>query len=313
MTDRLQLFAGNSNLPLAGRISEYLDIPVSKAIVGRFPDGEVRIKVEDDVRGSDAFLLQSVCHPVNENLVELLIFIDCLKRASASRVTAVIPYFGYARQDRKDEGRVPISAKLVADLITAAGAERVLTIDLHSTQIQGFFNIPVDHLYGSAVLIQHYQDMAIDDLVLVAPDVGKSRLVSTYARRLGAAFAIVDQRRLSPETAEVLAIVGSDVQGKNLLIIDDIVSTAGKLAQAVKVLKERGAKDIYVGATHAVFSGDAPDKLLSAPIKKVVVTDTIPLRDQRLKEKVEVVSVGGLLGEAIRRIHENLSVSSLFD
>lgn len=313
MTDRLQLFAGNSNLPLAGRISEYLDIPVSKAIVGRFPDGEVRIKVEDDVRGSDAFLLQSVCHPVNENLVELLIFIDCLKRASASRVTAVIPYFGYARQDRKDEGRVPISAKLVADLITAAGAERVLTIDLHSTQIQGFFNIPVDHLYGSAVLIKHYQDMKIDDLVLVAPDVGKSRLVSTYARRLGAAFAIVDQRRLSPETAEVLAIVGSDVQGKNLLIIDDIVSTAGKLAQAVKVLKERGAKDIYVGATHAVFSGDAPDKLLSAPIKKVVVTDTIPLRDQRLKEKVEVVSVGELLGEAIRRIHENLSVSSLFD
>jgi len=313
MTDRLQLFAGNSNLPLAGRISEYLDIPVSKAIVDRFPDGEVRIKVEDDVRGSDAFLLQSVCHPVNENLVELLIFIDCLKRASASRVTAVIPYFGYARQDRKDEGRVPISAKLVADLITAAGAERVLTIDLHSTQIQGFFNIPVDHLYGSAVLIKHYQDMAIDDLVLVAPDVGKSRLVSTYARRLGAAFAIVDQRRLSPETAEVLAIVGSDVQGKNLLIIDDIVSTAGKLAQAVKVLKERGAKDIYVGATHAVFSGDAPDKLLSAPIKKVVVTDTIPLRDQRLKEKVEVVSVGELLGEAIRRIQENLSVSSLFD
>lgn len=313
MTDRLQLFAGNSNLPLAGRISEYLDIPVSKAIVDRFPDGEVRIKVEDDVRGSDAFLLQSVCHPVNENLVELLIFIDCLKRASASRVTAVIPYFGYARQDRKDEGRVPISAKLVADLITAAGAERVLTIDLHSTQIQGFFNIPVDHLYGSAVLIKHYQDMAIDDLVLVAPDVGKSRLVSTYARRLGAAFAIVDQRRLSPETAEVLAIVGSDVQGKNLLIIDDIVSTAGKLTQAVKVLKERGAKDIYVGATHAVFSGDAPDKLLSAPIKKVVVTDTIPLREQRLKEKVEVVSVGELLGEAIRRIHENLSVSSLFD
>jgi len=313
MTDRLQLFAGNSNLPLAGRISEYLDIPVSKAIVDRFPDGEVRIKVEDDVRGSDAFLLQSVCHPVNENLVELLIFIDCLKRASASRVTAVIPYFGYARQDRKDEGRVPISAKLVADLITAAGAERVLTIDLHSTQIQGFFNIPVDHLYGSAVLIKHYQDMAIDNLVLVAPDVGKSRLVSTYARRLGAAFAIVDQRRLSPETAEVLAIVGSDVQGKNLLIIDDIVSTAGKLTQAVKVLKERGAKDIYVGATHAVFSGDAPDKLLSAPIKKVVVTDTIPLRDQRLKEKVEVVSVGELLGEAIHRIHENLSVSSLFD
>lgn len=313
MTDRLQLFAGNSNLPLAGRISEYLDIPVSKAIVDRFPDGEVRIKVEDDVRGSDAFLLQSVCHPVNENLVELLIFIDCLKRASASRVTAVIPYFGYARQDRKDEGRVPISAKLVADLITAAGAERVLTIDLHSTQIQGFFNIPVDHLYGSAVLIKHYQDMAIDDLVLVAPDVGKSAMVSNYAKRLEAAFAIVDQRRLSPETAEVLAIVGSDVQGKNLLIIDDIVSTAGKLAQAVKVLKERGAKDIYVGATHAVFSGDAPDKLLSAPIKKVVVTDTIPLRDQRLKEKVEVVSVGELLGEAIHRIHENLSVSSLFD
>lgn len=313
MTDRLQLFAGNSNLPLAGRISEYLDIPVSKAIVDRFPDGEVRIKVEDDVRGSDAFLLQSVCHPVNENLVELLIFIDCLKRASASRVTAVIPYFGYARQDRKDEGRVPISAKLVADLITAAGAERVLTVDLHSTQIQGFFNMPVDHLHGSAVLIEHYQDMKIDDLVLVAPDVGKSAMVSNYAQRLEAAFAIVDQRRLSPETAEVLAIVGSDVQGKNLLIIDDIVSTAGKLAQAVKVLKERGAKDIYVGATHAVFSGDAPDKILSAPIKKVVVTDTIPLRDQRLKEKVEVVSVGELLGEAIRRIHENLSVSSLFD
>ena len=312
MTDRLQLFTGNSNLSLAKGISAYLNMPISQAIVDRFPDGEVRIKVEDDVRGSDAFILQSVCHPVNENLVELLIFIDCLKRASATRITAVVPYFGYARQDRKDEGRVPISAKLVADLISTAGADRVLTIDLHSTQIQGFFDIPVDHLYGSAVLVKHYQDMGIDDLVLVAPDVGKSAMVSNYARRLGAAFAIVDQRRISPETAEVLAIVGSDVKGKNLLIIDDIISTAGKLAQAVKVLKESGAKDIYVGATHAVFSGDAADRILSSPIKKMVVTDTIPLRDQRLKEKVEVVSVGELLGEAIRRIHENLSVSSLF-
>ncbi|KPJ58607.1 MAG: hypothetical protein AMS15_08010 [Planctomycetes bacterium DG_23] len=312
MTDRLQLFAGNSNPALAGRISEYLDIPVSQATVDRFPDGEVRIKVEDDVRGSDAFLLQSVCHPVNENLVELLIFIDCLKRASADRITPVIPYFGYARQDRKDEGRVPISAKLVADLITAAGADRVLTIDLHSTQIQGFFNIPVDHLLGSPVLVNHYQNMNIEDLVVVAPDVGKSLLVSTYARKMGAAFAIVDQRRVSAETAEVLAVVG-EVEGMNILILDDIISTAGKLAQAVKVLKERGARDIYVAATHPVLAGNAAERILSAPIKKVAVTDTIPVRDERLKDKVEVVSVGELLGEAIRRIHENLSVSSLFD
>lgn len=307
----LKVFTGTAHPALAERICERLGVPLGRASVTRFPDGEVRVKVLDDVRGTDAFVIQPT-HPPADNLMELLLLIDCLRRASAGRITAVVPYFGYARQDRKDEGRVPISAKLVANLITEAGADRVLTVDLHAAQVQGFFDIPVDHLYAAPVLVEHFRQLEIPHLVAACSDVGGVRMARGYARRLGAGLAIVDKRRMSPGECEAVHLIG-EVAGKNILLVDDIIATGTSLAEAARILTEAGARDIYVAATHGVFCGGAPDKLRQAPIKQVVVTDTLPHGSEIEGEPFVVLTVAGLLGEAIRRIHFNQSVSQLFE
>jgi ribose-phosphate pyrophosphokinase len=309
----LRVITGNANAALAQGICDYLQCPLTDAIIGRFPDGEIDVKINSDVRGSDAFIIQPTCPPVNENLMELLILCDTLRRASAGRITAVIPYFGYARKDRKDEGRVPITAKLVANLITSAGADRVLTIDLHAQQIQGFFDIPVDHLYGSPVLMSYFRSLNLPDLVVVSPDVGGIKVARAYSKALHAMLAVVDKRRVSPDSAEVGFVIG-DVRNMNVLMVDDLIATAGTLAEAARVLKEKGAKDIYVGATHPLFCGPAIERLERAPITQVTVTDTVPLGKQaQACPKIHVLSVTGFLGEAIRRIHRDESVSSLFN
>ncbi|KAB2834670.1 MAG: ribose-phosphate pyrophosphokinase [Candidatus Brocadia sp.] len=311
--NHLKIFSGNANPSLAMKICEHLSIRLGNAYVGRFPDGEIDLKVNEDVRGADVFLVQPTCPPVNENLTELLVFIDCLKRASAARITAVLPYYGYARKDRKDEGRVPITAKLVANLITEAGADRALTVDLHAAQIQGFFDIPVDHLLAFPVLSKYFEQLNAEDLVVVTPDVGGIKLARNYSKKLGIKMAIVDKRRIGPEETEVGFVIG-DVANKNVVMIDDLIATGGSIAQAANVLKERGAKDIYVGATHPVFCGAAVEKLSVAPIKEIIVTDTIPLSEKAkgLDRKIKVLSISGLLGDAISRIHRHESVSSLF-
>jgi len=310
--DDLQVFSGNANPLLTEKICDYLQIPVGKVEVGRFPDGEVRVKVRDDVRGSDVFVIQPTCPPVNDNLMELLLMIDCLGRASVRRVTAVLPQYGYGRQDRKDEGRVPISAKLVANLIVTAGADRVLTLDLHSTQIQGFFDIPVDHLFGSRIFMPYFRNREIPDLVVAAPDVGKSKVARAYANRLKAGLAIVEKTRVSPKQVVAGYVIGS-VKDKNVLVIDDIIETGGSIAEASKVLKQAGARDIYVVATHGIFCDAAADRLKAAPIKKIVVTDSVPVPQAALDIGVEVLSVAPLLAEAIKRIHLQQSVSALFE
>lgn len=311
--NHLKIFSGNANPALARKICDHLSIPLGNAYVGRFPDGEIDLKVNEDVRGADVFLVQPTCPPVNENLTELLVFIDCLKRASAARITAVLPYYGYARKDRKDEGRVPITAKLVANLITEAGADRVLTVDLHAAQIQGFFDIPVDHLLAFPVLSKYFEKLKSEDLVVVTPDVGGIKLARNYSKKLEIKMAIVDKRRVGPDETEVGFVIG-DVTNKNVVMIDDLIATGGSIAQAANVLKEKGAKDIYVGATHPVFCGSAVEKLSAAPIKEIVVTDTIPLNEKArgLDNKIKVLSISGLLGDAIMRIHRHESVSSLF-
>ncbi|MEK7448310.1 MAG: ribose-phosphate pyrophosphokinase [Planctomycetota bacterium] len=309
--ERLQVFSGNASHDLASKICEHLGISLGNLELQRFPDGEIDLKVKDDVRGSDIFVIQSTCPPVNENLMELLILIDCFKRASAEQITAVIPYFGYARQDRKSEGRVPITAKLVANLITKAGADRVLTIDLHATQIQGFFDITVDHLFANPVLIDYFQQLKIPNLVVVSPDVGGVKVVRAYAKKLSAPLAIVDKRRSGPRETEAVHIIG-DIKGKNIIIVDDMISTGGTIAQAARALQARGARDIYVCATHPVLCGDAVEKLEKAPIKEMVVTDTIPFNHKNNKKFIKVLSISKLLSEAIRRIHNSESVSSLF-
>ncbi|HHT9109784.1 MAG TPA: ribose-phosphate diphosphokinase [Candidatus Brocadiaceae bacterium] len=311
--DHLKIFTGNANPALANKICAHLAIQLGNAYVGRFPDGEIDLKVNEDVRGADVFLVQPTCPPVNENLTELLVFIDCLRRASAARITAVLPYYGYARKDRKDEGRVPITAKLVANLITEAGADRVLTVDLHAAQIQGFFDIPVDHLLAFPVLSKYFEGLLSDDLVIVTPDVGGIKLARNYSKKLGVKLAIVDKRRVGPEETEVGFVIG-EVANKNVVMIDDLIATGGSIAQAANVLKEKGAKDIYVGATHPVFCGAAIEKLAAAPIKEIIVTDTIPLSEKasKLGNKIKVLSISGLLGDAIMRIHRHESVSSLF-
>jgi ribose-phosphate pyrophosphokinase len=305
------VFTGNAHRALAKSICDYLDIPLGDASVTRFPDGEINVKVNQDVRGADAFIVQSTCPPVNENLMELLLLIDCLRRASADRVTAVLPYYGYARKDRKDEGRVPITAKLVANLITQAGADRVMSVDLHATQIQGFFDIPVDHLFAEPILARHFRQMHLSDLVVVSPDVGSVKLARAYSEHLRAGLAVVDKRRVSPDETESDFFIG-DVQGKNVLLVDDMIATAGSVAQGAHLLREHGAESVRVAATHPVFCGAAFEQLAAAPIDEVTVTDTIPLRDAGEGLKVRVVSVAGLLGEAIKRVHFNESVSSLF-
>ncbi|MBI2557222.1 MAG: ribose-phosphate pyrophosphokinase [Planctomycetes bacterium] len=302
--NHLKIFSGNANPALAKKIREHLSIQLGNAYVGRFPDGEIDLKVNEDVRGADVFLVQPTCPPVNENLTELLIFIDCLKRASAARITAVLPYYGYARKDRKDEGRVPITAKLVANIITESGADRVLTMDLHAAQIQGFFDIPVDHLLAFPVISKYFERLVSSDLVVVTPDVGGIKLVRNYSKKLGIKMAIVDKRRVGPDETEIGFVIG-DVTNKNVVMIDDLIATGGSIAQAANVLKERGAKDIYVGATHP---------LSAAPIREIVVTDTIPLSEKAkgLNNKIKVLSISELLGDAIMRIHRHESVSSLF-
>jgi len=313
MNDDLKIFSGSSNVSLAGAVCKYLGISLGDAKISRFPDGEKVIRVENDVRGRDCFVVQSTCEPVDENLVELLIYLDCLRRASARRVTAVIPYFGYARQDRKDEGRVPITAKLVANLITTAGANRVLAIDLHAAQLQGFFDIPVDHLTGELVLSRYFKDKKISNLTVVSPDVGNMKIASRYASHLGGELAIVHKRRVSGSEVDAREIIGK-VEGRNVLMCDDIIATAGTVCSAARLVKERGAETIYVGATHGILAGQALENLRQAPIDEVVVTDTIPQRQEKIKLGIiKVLTVSDMLGEAIKRIHKNESVSSLFE
>lgn len=310
MVDSLRVFSGSAHPALARAICEYLRVDPGEAEVARFPDGEITVKINENVRGCDIFIVQPTGAPA-ESLLELLIMMDAAKRASAQRVTAVIPYFGYARQDRKDQPRVPISAKLVANLIAEAGADRVLTMDLHSSQIQGFFDIPLDHLFAAPVLIDYFQRKEIPNLTVVAPDVGSLKMARAYAKRLGASLALVDKRRTRADDTEVMHLIG-DVHGRNVVIFDDVISTGKTIAKAAVALKEQGAESICVGATHAVFAPDTHAVLKAAPIEEVVVTDSVPPRGGELEGTLQILSVSRLLGEAIRRIHEERSLSSLF-
>ncbi|HRZ86862.1 MAG TPA: ribose-phosphate pyrophosphokinase [bacterium] len=312
MKKELKIFTGNANPDLAQKIGDVLDIPVGQAEVTKFSEGETFVKIQENVRGMDVFVIQPTCPPPNDNLMELLILIDALRRASASRITAVIPYYGYARQDRKDQPRVPITAKLVANLITAAGADRVLCMDLHTDQIQGFFDIPVDNLYAAPVFIEDIQKMGLDALTVVSPDVGGIKSARAFAKRIPADLAVVDKRRVDSKQAEVMNIMG-DVKGRNIIIVDDIISTAGSVTEAAHALKQQGAKDIYCYITHPILVGLALERLKNSPIKLLNVTDSIPIGDKRSEEKrIRVLTVAKLLGEAIKRIHKNESVSSLF-
>jgi ribose-phosphate pyrophosphokinase len=304
------VFAGSSSKHLGTAITRELGIPDGRIDIRRFSDGEVRVKINENVRGARCFVIQSTCTPVNEHLMELLLIIDALKRASAGQVNAVIPYFGYARQDRKDEGRVALSAKLVANLITKAGADRVVTIDLHSAQIQGFFDIPVDHLYAAPVLVNYIKTRHFQDYVVVSPDVGNVKRARSYANRLQSSLAIIDKRRPEPNVSEVMNIIGN-VEGKNIFIFDDMIDTAGTLCGAAEAIKKRGVGDIYACCTHPVLSGKAKERLAASPIKEIIVTDTIPHEDGSL-DKLTHVSIAPLLAETIRRIYSDESVSSLF-
>jgi ribose-phosphate pyrophosphokinase len=309
----LRVFSGNGNPQLAERVVDYLGISLGRVELKRFPDGEISLKLFEDVRGRDAFVIQSTCAPGNDHLMELLIYIDCLKRASANRITAVIPYFGYARQDRKDEGRVPITAKLVANLLTVAGADRVVTLDLHAAQIQGFFDIPVDNLSAEPVITAFFESLADGPLTLVSPDIGNAKRARAYAERLGGELAVIDKRRVSGSEALSYNIIG-DVKGKTVLMVDDMIATAGTVVQATKIVREREARRVVVTATHGVLCGPAIERLSTAAIDHLAITDTIPLADearQRLPN-LTVLTVSELLGEAIRRIYRNESVSSLF-
>jgi len=309
----MKIFGGSGNPSLCRTISDYLGCPLGAAEISRFPDGELLVRLREDVRGRDVFIIQPTCPPANENLMELLIFIDSARRASAERITAVIPYFGYARQDRKDEGRVPITAKLAANMIVTAGADRVLTLDLHAAQIQGFFDIPVDNLYAEPVMSRYWARKNLDDLVLVSPDVGNTKRARSYAERLGGDLAIFDKRRVSGGEVQTGRMIG-DVEGRNVLMMDDMITTAATVCSAAELCKQKGAKNVFVGATHAVLCGPAMERLRDAPINEVVVTDTIPVGQEKLKitEKLHVLSVAELIGEAMHRIHNDESVSSLF-
>jgi ribose-phosphate pyrophosphokinase len=315
MPVELVLTAGNAHPKLAQEIADALGTRLAEAEVSQFSDGEVFVQVNQNVRGADVFVIQPTCPPVNQNLMELLVMIDALKRASAFRITAVLPYYGYARQDRKVQPRVPITAKLVADLITAAGAHRVLTMDLHAGQIQGFFNIPVDHLFAAPVLLQYFQDRleqhAWEDLVVVAPDAGGVERSRAFAKRLGTSLAIMDKRRTGTNESKIMHVIG-DVRDRDVILLDDIIDTAGTIMQAVYALKAEGARRILASCTHPVLSGQAIDRLDQSVIEEVVVTNTIPLREDQQSKKITVLSVAPLLAEAIQRIHSETSVSSLF-
>ena len=306
------VFTGNSNPDLACKIGEYLGMSLCGAVVKRFSDGEIQIEIDENVRTKDVFVIQSTCHPVNDNLVELLLMVDALKRASARRITAVIPYYGYARQDKKVAPRVPISAKLIADLLTTAGATRVITMDLHAGQIQGFFNIPVDNLYAAPVLLDYIKSNFNEGLVIVSPDAGGVERARAFAKRLNAGLAIVDKRRSAPNKARAMAIIG-DVRDKTVIIQDDMIDTAGTLTEAVNVIMEGGAREVHACCAHAVLSGPAVERINASPITSVVCTDTIPLNEKAAAcNKIKVLSISSLVGEAIIRSYTGDSVTSLF-
>jgi ribose-phosphate pyrophosphokinase len=308
----IKVFAGNASKDLALKICEELGVKLGEAEVGSFSDGEIAVNIKETVRGADVFVVQSTCAPVNRHLMELLIMIDALKRASAGRITAVVPYYGYARQDRKAKARDPITAKLVADIITAAGADRVLSMDLHAAQIQGYFNIPVDHLLGVPILAEYFKKIGLEDLVVVSPDLGSVTRARNFANLLDAPLAIIDKRRPQANVSEVMNIIG-EIEGKNVILVDDMVDTAGTLTQGAKALKDFGAKEVYACCTHPVLSGPALERIEGSVIKELVVLDTIPLPDEKKLKNIVNLSVAPVFAEAIRRIYENLSVSKLFD
>jgi ribose-phosphate pyrophosphokinase len=312
MPDELKLFSGNANIPLAREVAEYLDTRLGDITVATFSDGEINVKVNENVRGTDVFVMQPTSSPVNDHLMELLIMIDAFKRASARRITAVMPYYGYARQDRKVQPRVPITSRLVADLITAAGANRVLTVDLHAGQIQGFFDVPVDNLFATPVIYEYLSKLGLQNPVVISPDAGGVERARAFGKRLGATIAIIDKRRSAPNVAEVMNIIG-DVAGRDALLLDDMIDTAGTITQAVTAIKAHGARKVYAACTHAVLSGPAIDRMNSSELDQVIVTNTIAL-DDKLKacQKLRALTVGPLLGQAIRCIHDESSVSSLF-
>jgi len=312
MLERMRIFSGNANLALAEKICKNLGVPLGRANVSTFMDGETRVEINENVRGMDVFIVQPTCTPVNVTCMELLIMIDAMKRASADRITAVIPYYGYARQDRKVAPRAPISAKLIADLITTAGANRVLSVDLHAGQIQGFFNIPVDNLFATPVLLEYIKKNYEDNIVIVSPDTGGVERARAFGKRLGATLAIIDKRREGPNESQVMNIIGN-VRGRKVIIFDDLIDTGGTVVQGAEALQEEGATEISVCCTHPVLSGPSIEKIESSCIKEAVVTDTIPLQEKaKACPRIKVLSVAGLLSEAVRRIYYNDSVSSLF-
>lgn len=312
MENHLLVFSGNSNKKLALDICKHLKIKLGDANIDRFSDGETRVKINQNARGHDVFVIQSTSSPANESLMELLVMIDALKRASAQRITAVLPYFGYARQDRKDQPRVPITAKLVANLLTVAGADRVLTVDLHAGQIQGFFDIPLDHLFAFKIFADYRKKFKLKgDIVVVSPDVGSIKTARAYAKRFRCGLAIVDKRRVNDKEAEVMHIMG-DVEGKVAIIVDDMVATAGSLVEAVEAVKKEGALEVYAAITHPVLCGPAIERIKRSQLKELIVTDTIPIGEEKMISKIKVLSVAPLLAEAIKRIHNEVSLSALF-
>jgi ribose-phosphate pyrophosphokinase len=310
----MKLFSGRANPELAQRMADYLGLPLGRITIGNFPDGEISCKIEEDVRGRDIFIVQPTCAPVNENIMELLIMIDSFKRASAERITAVMPYFGYARQDRKDEGRVPITAKLVANIITRAGVGRVLTMDLHAAQIQGFFDIPVDHLFAAPVIDDYFHSLSLrnGDFVVVSPDEGAIKRVLRHAAQLNAQLAIVDKRRIGGSSTRQANLIGAPIEGKVAIIFDDMISTGSSICGAAEMVAKGGAREIYLAVTHGILCGNAIELLARAPVKEIVITDSIPLTVERRLPNIRVLSIATLLGEAVKRIHRNESVSSLF-
>lgn len=309
----LSILSGNGNPELAQKIADHLNVSLIKVLSTRFSEGETRVEILENIRGKDIFIVNPTCPPTNDNLMELLVLMDAARRASADRITAVLPYYGYARQDRKDKPRVPITAKLVANIITAAGADRVLTMDLHANQIQGFFDIPVDHLYAINSLCDYFIEKDLKNLVVVSPDVGGIKMARAYAKRLNAGLAIVDKRRATPDKTEVMHILGN-VKGKNVVLVDDIIATAGSIIEAVEALRTKGVKDIYAAASHGILSGPAIKRIKAcSALKELVITDSIPLKKESQLSKIKIVSVGPLLAEAIKRIHDEESISCLFD
>jgi ribose-phosphate pyrophosphokinase len=312
---KLKVFSGRANLPLADQIARHLGDTLGRMTLGNFPDGEISVRIDEDVRGRDIYIVQPTCPPVNENLMELLVILDCFKRASAARITAVLPYYGYARQDRKDQGRVPITAKLVADLLSVGGADRVLALDLHAAQIQGFFDIPVDHLYAGPVINDYVRNLNIPprDFVVLSPDEGSIKKALMHQKKLGGAIAVVDKRRSSATETKQANLIGASLEGKVAVIFDDMISTASSVVGAAHVARCNGAREIYACATHGVLCGPAIERLRDAPLRQIVVTDSIPIPPEKQLANLKILSVAPLLADAIKRIHMNESVSKLFE